>query len=137
MMAIRVTGGDKRRSAIILGMMVSAWLGLLIAPCPMAIVADGPISESVGVKRDHDDCPHARQIVAQPKKIYVTDCCCDPAAVIGANANELVKLVPLLGQSIDVGLFNPRRGNAVRLDFQVPLHATSPPVYLTTQRLRI
>lgn len=67
-----------------------------------------------------------------------SDCCCDPAAVVGADAPQLPKPIPLIAPSIDVDLLTPMLARGVGHRLQMPaMRQTSPPVYLATQRLRI
>lgn len=124
----------KRSSASTLGVVLFAWLGVLAAPCAMAFWPDASSSESVTVIEVHDHCTNAGS--TQP--MTSANCCCNLSALVSGDTPQLAKLVTLVALPIDFDPLKPMLLSAVLVVPQrSPLHATSPPVYLATQRLRI
>lgn len=111
-----------------------AWLSGLVVPCTEA-EAHEPIVTNVEVAGGHDDCHGAHSAAT----LSDDNCCCD--VTTAATGSDLQKL-----QNITVLYAAPATHDFLKLAlFQTvivqehgpPLHETSPPVYLTTQRFRI
>ncbi|MFQ6004175.1 MAG: hypothetical protein ACE5OQ_01615 [Woeseia sp.] len=121
----------RHRSVIVLGVALYAWLA---TPCAVAVVSGAPASETRSGVGIHDHCPNSKLMIAVPD----TDCCCDLSAVLSGESPELFTPVILTALPIDRDPFNPTLSDVVPGYRQKPpLHETSPPVYLATQRLRI
>ncbi len=124
----------KRSSASTLAVILFAWLSVLVTPCAMAFLPDTTSSESVTVIEVHDHCANA----GSPQPMDRANCCCNLTALVSSDAPQQDKLVTLVALPIDFAPFKPLLLSAVLVAPQrSPLHATSPPVYLATQRLRI
>ncbi len=122
-----------RRSATLLSLTMFAWLTVLVTPCAMAFFPGTASSETiVGI---HADCSS----MEPTQSMTDSDCCCNLTAMVSSDATQLANLVTLMALPIVFDLlFNPTLSHQVSIDLQTPLlHDTSPPVYLTTQRLRI
>jgi hypothetical protein len=125
---------QKRRSGPVLGALVVAWLGIVAAPCAMAwnVSAIGQTDEVL--VETHEDCPSAKDDNA----MTADECCCEVSAVIKPETSQFAKTIVLVAIPITIPFdFKPR---VVAQSFDalgIPLHETSPPVYLTTQRFRI
>ncbi len=134
-MNILTTIRRKRSSASTLSVALLAWLGVLMAPCAMASSPDKPAniqSPSVGV---HAKCPNE---TASLQPMAEADCCCDLGALIEAKPSELTKVHPIIALRIGQSIDPQAQAQGVLIDSQKPpIHESSPPVYLATQRLRL
>lgn len=123
----------KRHAASKLGAIVFAWLIVTASPCAMAFLPDGQPHEATGASEIHK---HSHDQSANPT--LGDDCCCDHADGIKADSPKPFKSISLLtlpsAQFWVESLLLPDTQHLHRI---LPVDITSPPVYLSTQRLRI
>ena len=109
-------------------------LGVVATPCAMASSFDLPTTESAQVASSDEHCPHA----SSTKPMSEADCCCDLDAAPNVAKQELPKPSTQLAPATDLRLLAPmiveRRALRPRTISAAP---TRPPVYLSTQRLRL
>lgn len=119
-------------SAKVVGVLLLAWGGILVTPCAAAFATAAPSPELLASPHDH--CPGAN---AQTP-MTASDCCCDPSVVLTVEKLELPKPNAQLVLAVEPNLLNPVLPSEGAPRHQTILrYDTSPPIYLTTQRLRI
>lgn len=129
----------KCHSAVVLSVVVIAWLTVLVTPCAMAFISDAPSNDMPSVLNVHGDCVNDK-----PSKLMVdSGCCCDLASIASNNANapqpvKLDTLVSLIALPVYyTDFFKPMFSKGGMVRPPPLLYRTSPPIYLSTQRLRI
>lgn len=125
---------QRRQAVPLLGIVMVAFLGLVSMPCAMASSFDLSSAEAALATPAAEPCPHSGS--TQPTS--QADCCCDLDAASNAAKPDSPKTGPQLVFAVDQYLFAP----LVLEQRLVGLHPVSrsaalPPVYLSTQRLRL
>lgn len=123
-----------QNSALLSGPMLVAWLGLVLAPCAMALSVEESASQNTVSMGVHADCPNAEAA----QTMTDSDCCCDLTAFTGTKAKEPVKTTSVLSLATDVSVDLRIQRRELSIAHQRPPPGEiALPVYLTTQRLRI
>lgn len=119
------------QSPAMLMMVAMTWFAVLTAPCVMAMTLESPATEVSAHSHGHDDCHDANAVSS------VAECCCELSDLIKSETtgSSHLDIAPQpLGNEFELsGQLSAAHADSQR----IPLHATSPPIYLTTQRLRI
>ena len=137
-----------RRSRRVVTVGVLAWLGVLIAPCTVALSAQdfsvAPTTFSASDADHHDrnetlvetnDECHGGHATLGPME---SGCCCDVTVVSGADSGNLPQYSTVFAAPIDQPVVQPRRRARVVFRYHGPSkYQSSQPVYLSTQRFRI
>lgn len=127
----------KRCSASILSAVLLAWVGVLAAPCAMALLSDAPTTPSANVATlaaVHADCSHSipDRLMSRP------DCCCDLTEILPIKTPEVQKPFSVLISPIEAKVNLAIVTNLAIVDRKsILFHGRPQPVYLATQRLRI
>lgn len=124
----------RRQAVPLLAIVMVAFLGLVSMPCAMASSFDLPSAEAALAAPAAEPCPHSDS--TQP--MSPADCCCDLDAASNVAKPDLPKTGPQLVFTVDQYLLAPLvlEQHVVGLN-PVSVSATSLPVYLSTQRLRL
>ena len=121
----------RRQAVPLLAIVMVAFLGLVSMPCAMASSFDLPSAEAALAAPAAEPCPHSDS--TQP--MSPADCCCDLDAASNVAKPDLPKTGP---QLVDQYLLAPLVLEQHRVGLHpVSLSTTLPPVYLSTQRLRL
>ena len=125
---------QRRQAVPLLGIVMVAFLGLVSMPCAMASSFDLPSAEAALTADSAEHCPHSGS--TQPKS--QAERCCDLDAASNVAKPDSPRTGPQLIFAVDQYLLAPLvlEQHMVGLH-SVSLSATSPPVYLSTQRLRL
>ena len=107
------------------------------SPCATAFaIAAGPAPAVSPVEAPHGADSHTSDGCDQPAHDSATDCCCDLSIAPGRDMPDqpaLFWISDRFGASIEF-----RTSDADRIvPCDIPLHATSPPIWALTQRLRL
>jgi hypothetical protein len=125
---------QERHSAPKLSVIVFAWLSMLVSPCSMSLMPVGLGGDSVAIIAVHDQCPDD----LPAKLTFDLDCGCDRTTLLSADSLKPFKLMLLAALPISLDLISPELSTgAPGVHPRPPLHESSPPVYLVTQRFRI
>jgi hypothetical protein len=154
----------QRRKASVTWIGVTALLSVLIAPCTIALSAPSvfdtpaPAAEAphqhtadhhadVSEKHHSDETEH--EVVADSDSAchgghgaggaLESDCCCDVTGLTASNSTELqppTTVIVGITSSLDIVEFSAMNFHTLHLRGP-PRKDASPPVYLTTQRIRI
>lgn len=126
----------KRHAAIKLGVIMFAWLIVFISPCALAFHPDGQPLETKGGSEIHEHSEHSHDESANPT--LLDDCCCEHPDAITADSLNPFKSIALL--ALPMGQIRVKSlllSGTQKSNCTLPVHITSPPVLLNTQRLRI
>lgn len=127
----------RRYSGSTLGVVVFAWLAVLMMPCAMGFNLDASTTaptNSAAISGAHDKCPGSTH--GDPTDL--SDCCCDLTDVPGVKSPEIPELSAVLAFPIETVVSLPLMAGTETVNRRfLAFHTTSPPVYLATQRLRI
>ena len=133
-MSLFATLRQQRRTAPLLGVVVMALLSIAAIPCTMASSGEIPAAEAAHVVSSDTPCPHA----TSTKPMSEADCCCDPGTALNIKKQELPKPGNQLTLAVSLYLLAPLivEHSPVRPHI-ILASATSQPIYLSTQRLRL
>lgn len=125
---------QERHSAPRLSVIVFAWLSMLVSSCSMSLMPVGLGGDTDGVICVHEHYPDAK-----PAKLTLDlDCGCDRTTLLSADSPKPFKPMMLAALPISLDMISPELSSEVPgVHPRPPLHESSPPVYLATQRLRI
>ena len=124
----------RRISAVMLSVIVFAWLSVIATPCAMTTVSEAAGRVELSGPDFGDSCPNA--IPAQ--SIANSECCCLQTALAKVDAPKLPKVTMLTVVSTDLVIIDPGIVSVAKLDSrQLSSDESFLPVYLATQRLRI
>lgn len=128
----------KLQSPAKLAVLAFVWVAVLTMPCTMVVASptDSPIAEQTSHSDAHSDKCHGDS-EAGKTKIVSADCCCESGDIQANTAFEQIQFVALLqsiAQPID---FDISFGKTPVFSQLPAVHATSPPIYFSTQRFRI
>jgi hypothetical protein len=100
----------------------------------MSLMPVGLGGDSVTIIAVHDQCPDDL-----PAKLTLDlDCGCDRTTLLSADSPKPFKPMMLAALPISLDMISPELSSEVPgVHPRPPLHESSPPVYLATQRLRI
>lgn len=126
----------RRYSAIRLSVLAIAWITVFASPCSAAFMPDGH-AHGIGAADAASEI-HVHSHDKPAKEAPGEDCCCDQPAAIKAESPKVFKHIALaILPTVDF-LVDPEILHEVQVVRANPfIHTTSPPVYLSTQRLRI
>lgn len=122
----------RRYSAIRQAIIAFAWISVFASTCSMAFLPEGQPQETAAPGQVHD---HSHDDAANPK--YPQDCCCDHPDYIKVDPQKpfeftlLAAFLPGQDPVELIRLHTPQKYGRI-----LPVHITSPPVYLSTLRLR-
>ncbi|MFU8816660.1 MAG: hypothetical protein ACNA7W_15025 [Pseudomonadales bacterium] len=125
----------RRRRFAGVGLLMTAFLGLLGGPCAMALAASNPEHPAAEQQAEnHGDCPNA----GEHRSMTADSCCCLTKIAGGGDATPkpgapvaVAMLLALPDLALHQGV------GPIGAPLRSCLHQTSPPVYLATQRLRL
>ncbi|HNP37862.1 MAG TPA: hypothetical protein PKK10_18625 [Woeseiaceae bacterium] len=125
---------QRRQAVPLLGIVMVAFLGLVSMPCAIASSFDLPSAEAALAAPSAEHCPNSDST----RPMSPADCCCDLDAASNAAEPDSPKTAPQLVYAVDQYLLAPLvlEQHVVGLN-PVSVSATSLPVYLSTQRLRL
>jgi len=127
----------KRYPSAMLSIVAFAWLALLMLPC--AMVLDLGVSGAAPTASALQSVPLADGYApTHTHSSQGSDCGCELTDVLPLKTADFSELSAVLVFPIDTFTYLPQVAAQVMVNRQHDVrHATSPPIYLATQRLRI
>ncbi len=121
-------------SAAMLSVILFAWVSVVAAQCGTTAVSYAQGRVELNGRALQYDCAHTKSV----SSIAGSERCCAPTTVVSGDASKLPEVTLLCLPSADPGYIHLTIVSDPKLDSeQLSADEHFPPVYLTTQRLRI
>lgn len=123
------------RAASLLSVAVLAWLGIIAVPCTL-LASVAAVETSSEVEESQGDCHGGHPSAATASD----ECCCEILGVASGEAAKTQKVsavVVIASSSLRSDFHSVLATGKVEMQHGPPTSELSPPVYLSTQRLRI